>query len=103
MMIGASAGGNASGHIVIHYTNGQSQRESFSFTDWTRKGGSGNLQDGNQVVVTTIYRNSVLASGKEIVPTYLFADEVAVIPSLAVQSITFPKENGIHIFMLALT
>ena len=103
VMIGASAGGNASGTIVIHYTNGQSQTEPFDFTDWTQKGGTGKLQDGNQVIVTTSYRNSVLASGKEIVPTYLFADEVAVTPSLAIQSITFPNKTGIHIFMLGLS
>jgi hypothetical protein len=103
VMIGASAGGNASGNLVIHYTNGQSQTQPFDFTDWTRNGGTGKLQEGNQVVVTTSYRNSVLASGKERVPTYLFAEGVAVTPSLAVQSITFPNETGIHIFMLALS
>ena len=102
--LGAASGGTASGPATINYADGTTQSFTLGFSDWTLGGGTVAPSFGNQVVVTTAYRNTPLngpdPSSK---PVVLYAD-VALETGETIQSVVFPSiVNGgqLHIFTVA--
>jgi hypothetical protein len=97
--LGAAANGPSSGTAIITYTDGSTQTFTLGFSDWTLGAGSSAPIAGNDIAITTSYRN--LQAGKETVNTDVFYTEVALQGGKTVASVTLPAEvsqGSLHVF-----
>ena len=95
----AGAGGTA----TITYTDGSTQQFTAKFSDWTLGAGGFPPLPGNDVAVTTPYRN-FSGNQRDNVSTHVFAMEAPISVAKTVASITLPQATGgdMHIFAIAL-
>ena len=102
VFLGASSTGAISGTVTITYTDGTQQQFTLGFSDWTLAGGTVSPSFGNQIAVTTTYRNS--GTGSHTVNTYIFFAQVTLTSGKTVKNITLFTTSGLptlHIFSIA--
>src|SRR5262249_38941101 len=90
-LLGSATKGNASGTVVITYTDGSTQNAAIGFSDWTLGGGGDPIAFDNRVAAKMPYRNSVDGPRQDI-DTYVFATvPIALDPAKQVASVTLPS------------
>lgn len=91
----------AVGALVVHYTDGSTQKLSVGFSDWTLGAGDYQPLPGDTTVAALDYRNST--SGKsEKVKTYVFAASGKLTAGKTVASVTLPDPTAtMHVFAIA--
>lgn len=99
--IGSAVFGDRQSKATVTYTDGTTDPIDLSFTDWTRGGGGGSVQYGNEVVAEAAYRN-IAGAGRDPVATYVFATEPFTAPEgKRVASVRLPEDARLHVFALA--
>ncbi|MEV7886613.1 GH92 family glycosyl hydrolase [Streptomyces sp. NPDC002817] len=99
--IGGAVFGNRQSKATVTYTDGTTDPTDLSFTDWTRGGGGGGVQYGNEVVAEAAYRN-IAGAGRDPVATYVFATEPFTAPAgKRIASVRLPDDPRLHVFTLA--
>lgn len=101
-LLGSSTGGLASGTATINYTEGTTQPFTLSFSDWTLGGGSQKPVLSDAIAAKMGYRNT--PTGKQIVNTYVFYTDIALLPGKTVKSITLPttvNQGVLHVFAVS--
>ncbi|MFD4972087.1 glycoside hydrolase family 2 TIM barrel-domain containing protein [Streptomyces sp. NPDC058424] len=108
-VLGAGSGGNFSGAITVHYSDGTSSSSTLMLGDWW----NGPIA-GNDSVASMPYVNSQGIGGRERGQrqhaVYVFSTEVPVTPGKQVAAVTLPTGgtvnsttiSGMHIFALAI-
>ncbi|BCJ36614.1 hypothetical protein Athai_41170 [Actinocatenispora thailandica] len=92
----------AVGDLVVHYTDGSTQKLTLGFSDWTLGAGGYDPLPGDTTVASMPYRNSTSGS-KENVDTYVFATSGALTAGKTVASVTLPNPSAtMHIFAIGL-
>ncbi|MCX5360147.1 GH92 family glycosyl hydrolase [Streptomyces sp. NBC_00124] len=100
-LIGSAVFGNRQSKATITYTDGTTDTTDLSFTDWTRGGGGGSVQYGNEVVAEAAYRN-IAGGGRDPVATYVFATEPFTAPEgKRIASVRLPDDPRLRVFGLA--
>ncbi len=100
-LLGAGAGGTASGTATVTYTDGTTQTFTLAFSDWTLGGGGSTPLANNLIAITTAYRN--LQGSKDTTPTDVFSYELALQAGKTVASVTLPSTisgGSLHIFAI---
>ncbi|MDX3450966.1 GH92 family glycosyl hydrolase [Streptomyces sp. ME02-8801-2C] len=99
--IGSAVFGNRRAQATVTYTDGITDTVDLALTDWTLGGGTGTVQYGNEIVARTPYRN-VSGSGRDPVPTYIFATRpFQAPPGRSIASVRLPANANVHVFTLA--
>jgi hypothetical protein len=102
-LLGSGTNGDASGNLVITYTDGSTQTAQIGFSDWTLGGGGDPIAFGNRVIARMPYRNSVDGPRQDIV-TYVFGTApIALDTTKQVASVTLPSSvdgGDLHVFAI---
>jgi predicted alpha-1,2-mannosidase len=98
--LGSATNGNASGTATVHCTDPtQDATFTLGMTDWTLLGGGGTAQFGNEIAVTSSYRNA--GTQKQTINTYVFYASSPVPAGCTPVSVTLPgfvSQGRLHIF-----
>jgi IPT/TIG domain len=100
--LGASTHGPSSGTAIITYSDGTTQNITLGMSDWTLNGGGSSPSFGNQLAITTTYRNHSGGSS-ETVNTYVFYTDFTLLPGKTVVSVTLPSSvsaGPLHVFAI---
>jgi hypothetical protein len=102
--LGAAGSGPATGSGTLNYSDGTSAPFTVTFSDWTLGGGAAPLANGNQIAITTLYRNN--ANGQmDPTKTYVFFASVPLDGAKTLASVTLPgfvSAGRMHVFSVAL-
>ena len=106
VLIGSSINGNTvldgsspSTGVTITYTDGTSVTDPITMNDWTLGGGSTPLDPSNTIVGTFDGRNT--SSGFDSsTKTYLFAVSLPIDATKTIQSVTFPSQGNLYVFLM---
>jgi hypothetical protein len=103
-LLGSAGNGNASGTLVINYTDGTTQNAAVGFSDWALGGGGAPVAYNNRTVVVMPYRNAGGGTSQQLT-MYLFATApIALQAGKQVKSITLPgtvQGGTFHVFSIA--
>ncbi len=100
--LGSAADGASSGTATITYTDGSTQTFTLGMSDWALNGGNVSPSFGNQIAISTSYRNT--PQGKQSLNVYVFYSEVGLQAGKTIQSVTLPTSTTggqLHIFTVA--
>lgn len=90
--IGSSTGGSASGTVTINYTDGSQSTATLGFTDWC----ASTTSFGNQVAITTAYRNT--ESGSQNASCHLYYAQIPFTAGKTLKNILLPSNSKMHVF-----
>lgn len=100
--LGAGSAGDASGTVTITYTDGTTQAETVTFSDWTLGGGGGQFQPGNVTVAASAYRNG--NNSQDQTTTYVFASwPIQLQAGRTIKSVRLPANvsgGTMHVFAI---
>lgn len=100
--LGAATEGESSGTVTITYTDGTTQAETLTFSDWTLGGGSSSMQPGNVIVAASAYRKS--GTSQDQTTTYVFASvPMQLRAGKDIQSVQLPTSvtgGTMHVFSI---
>ncbi|HEY0807686.1 MAG TPA: glycoside hydrolase domain-containing protein, partial [Pseudonocardiaceae bacterium] len=101
-LLGSATNGNTSGTLTITYTDGTTQAATIGFSDWTLGGGGGTPAFGNQIAVTTPYRNMTSGGAQQIATDVFATTPIALAAGKTVASVSLPASTSgggmIHVF-----
>jgi hypothetical protein len=103
--LGSACAGPSSGTGMLGYSDGTSTPFTLAFSDWTLAGGTVQPLAGEQIAITTAYRNSINGQ-TDPTKTYVFYTAVPLDAGKTLASVTLPptvSAGRIHVFSLALT
>ena len=90
----------AVGDLVVHYTDGSTQKLTLGVSDWTLGAGDYDPLPGDTTVASMPYRNAT-SGQQENVDTYVFATSGALTAGKTVASVTLPNPTAtMHIFAI---
>ncbi len=95
--LGAGAFGTQSGSGTITYTDGSSQSFTLTFADWYANAPAA----GDDLVATAANWNQPAGSSLGNHPVSVYYTSVALHPGKAIQSVTLPNNNRLHIFAMS--
>ena len=85
--------GGSQGTVTVTYTDGTMSSATLGMSDWTLGGGAGTPQFGNAPVASMPYRN--VQGGKEMVPTFVFAQTIPADSSKTIATVTLPSSMDV--------
>jgi len=98
--LGSASVGPTHGTGTITYMDGTTATFDLGFSDWTLAAGNAPPSFGNEIAVTTSYRNKQLG-GRDNVGTYIFFAKVPVDPSKDIATVELPhfvNRGRMHVF-----
>lgn len=101
--LGSAAFGPSMGTATITYTDGTTQTFTLAFSDWTLNGGGSAPLNGDQVVATLPYRNTLRGMQLDQMPN-VFYTSVALQAGKTIKSVTLPanaNHGQLHIFAIS--
>ena len=101
--LGSSTFGPSMGTATITYTDGTTQTFTLALSDWTLNGGSSTPLNGDQVVATLPYRNTLGGMQLDQMPN-VFYTAVALQAGKTIKSVTLPmraNHGQLHVFAMS--
>jgi predicted alpha-1,2-mannosidase len=102
--LGAANNGPSQGLTTLTYSDGSTARYWLGLSDWTLNGGGAQPSFGNQVAISTPYRNCrSCAGGRDTVHADIFTTSLPVDPAKTLASVTLPTgatRGALHVFAI---
>jgi predicted alpha-1,2-mannosidase len=102
--LGSASVGPTHGPAIVTYADGTTATLDLGFSDWTLAAGGAMPSFGNQIAVTTTYRNK-RQGGRDNVGTFIFFTKLAIDSSKAITSVQLPyfvNRGRMHVFGMKL-
>ena len=102
--LGAASAGPSTGTLTLKYSDGSTATAPLTFSDWTLGGGKVAPVGGNQIAITTTFRN-YSNGAKDNTKTYVFFATVPLAAGKTLASVTLPPtvdRGRLHVFSVAL-